>query len=443
MSKTFLFSPVGGTDPISENNMRDGSMLHICRCYKPDKVYLYMSKEILDKHKSDNRYQYCLEKLSELTGWKYEAEIIERPDMKNVQEFDIFYNDFRDIITGIITEMDEGDRLLLNVSSGTPAMKSGLLVLRTLGEFPCEAIQVRTPAGRMNEHTHKENDIEALWELDEDNTEGFENRCETVNCPTLSLIKQEEIIKKLVLSYNYQAAYEIAEELPKAETSRYIDLIDMAAKRLLLDFSSVDKILIKNKSYVLPVKDSDVRKYFEYALTVQDKLAKHEYADFLRSLTPLIADLFERILDKQTDMRLHDYCSQDKKTKAWKWDVSKLVGSEYYSVLCDQFGSDHKFRDIYSSEVSVLVEAFCTDEAVVTTVNGLRKVEANLRNLAAHQIISVTPETIKTKTGFTTQQIMEMLKKAFNYAGFNIKKEYWNSYDDMNRVIINKISKIE
>lgn len=43
-----LFSPLGGTDPIS--NFRDGSMLHICRIYKPDIVILYMSKEMYDYH---------------------------------------------------------------------------------------------------------------------------------------------------------------------------------------------------------------------------------------------------------------------------------------------------------------------------------------------------------------------------------------------------------
>lgn len=47
MNRTIIFSPVGGTDPISSSNLRDGSLLHICRWYKPDKVYLYMSKEIL------------------------------------------------------------------------------------------------------------------------------------------------------------------------------------------------------------------------------------------------------------------------------------------------------------------------------------------------------------------------------------------------------------
>ena len=64
MRKKVLFSPVGGTDPISMNNMRDGSLLHICRYCKPDVVYLYISAEMLKFHKADNRYLYCLDKIA-------------------------------------------------------------------------------------------------------------------------------------------------------------------------------------------------------------------------------------------------------------------------------------------------------------------------------------------------------------------------------------------
>ena len=55
MNRTILFTPVGGTDPISSTNGHDGSMLHICRQYKPDEVVLYMSKEMLDFQEQDNR----------------------------------------------------------------------------------------------------------------------------------------------------------------------------------------------------------------------------------------------------------------------------------------------------------------------------------------------------------------------------------------------------
>ena len=48
-----LFSPVGMTDPMTEDKIAhqgyyDGALLHICRHEKPDIVYLYMSKETLD-----------------------------------------------------------------------------------------------------------------------------------------------------------------------------------------------------------------------------------------------------------------------------------------------------------------------------------------------------------------------------------------------------------
>ena len=76
MNKIYLFSPIGGTDPISNTNGRDGALLHICRFYKPDHVIMYMSKEILDYHNADNRYLYCLDKLKEVSGWEYEYKII-------------------------------------------------------------------------------------------------------------------------------------------------------------------------------------------------------------------------------------------------------------------------------------------------------------------------------------------------------------------------------
>lgn len=49
--KNIYFSPIGNTDPIKY--LYDGSMLHICRYYEPDVVYLYLSKEMAENHKKD------------------------------------------------------------------------------------------------------------------------------------------------------------------------------------------------------------------------------------------------------------------------------------------------------------------------------------------------------------------------------------------------------
>lgn len=439
MSKTILFSPVGGTDPISSTNFCDGSLLHIFRCYKPDEVYLYMSKEILALHEKDNRYIYCLDQLAQLQKRTYHCQIIERPEMENVQEFDYFYRDFREIIQKIIGTMEKNDVLLLNISSGTPAMKSGLLVLKTLGEFPCKAIQVVTPTKKMNEHIHKGYDVQTLWELNEDNSEKFVNRCSEVKCPTLSILQQENIIKKLVQEYDYQAALEVAETIPEEFTREYKDLLKMASRRLLLDFSGVDQILQKNKCYRLPVRDAGIRKYFEYALALQVKLKRCEYADFIRGISPILVDLFEKILENQMGICLKDYCTQ-KKNKSWVWDAKKLHGTDVYRILVKEY-YQFRYGDVYSSHLCLLIQTLGKDLKAKEVVNGLRSVESNLRNLAAHQIISVTDITVKKQTGYTGNQIMEMLKKAFALSEIGIKKEDWDSYDTMNQVILQQMDK--
>lgn len=442
MNKKILFSPVGGTDPISSTNCRDGSLLHICRVYQPDKVVMYMSKEILENQEEDDRYRYCLDRLAEMQHRSMEYKIIERPELENVHEFDFFYQDFREIIEGIFKEMDDTDSLLINVSSGTPQMKSGLLVLRTLGEFPCKAIQVATPERKMNNHVHDGYDVEVLWERDEDNRTGFEDRCKEIECPTLSEIKSEEIIKKHVSVYDYQAALAVAGTLSAERTGKYISMLQMAAYRLLLDMKNVDRILNLQNQYQLPVREKDNRKYFEYALNLDVKLKKGEYVDFVRGTTPLIVDLFELVLKRKYGIDINQYCMKSgvqKQKAVRKWDRGKLNKTEVLHVLEKGYKTEFRYGDIRSNDLKMLIEYYSKDAKLKKLVSNLRKIEVNLRNQAAHQIVSVTDQKIKSETGFTGRQIMDMIKELFCYTGINTSDTAWNSYEEMNQIIINLI----
>lgn len=137
--KKILFSPVGGTDPIS--NFRDGALLHICRVYQPDVVYLYLSKEMCEFQDKDDRYRFCLRKLGELLGKQIEIIEIEKNDLEEVQVFDTFMKEYREILNDI-RDKYQGSELILNVSSGTPAMKSALQILAAIGEIKMKAVQV-------------------------------------------------------------------------------------------------------------------------------------------------------------------------------------------------------------------------------------------------------------------------------------------------------------
>ena len=161
-----LFSPLGGTDPISENNFYDGSMLHICRHYDIDKVYLYMTKEIYEKHEKDDRYRFFINKLAEQKNKEIESVIIADKERDNVQEYDPFLFKFEEEINNIINELNDDDNFFINISSGTPAMKNALVILQDLNEYNCKFIQVSTPIKKMNEHTHgKVLELELMWEM--------------------------------------------------------------------------------------------------------------------------------------------------------------------------------------------------------------------------------------------------------------------------------------
>lgn len=442
MSMTVLFSPIGGTDPISEKNCYDGSLLHIARHYKPEKIYMYMSKEIMDNHKKDNRYLYCLDKLYELLGLKYEYEIYERPELVHVQEFNFFYFEFKEILMNIRTEIGEDGVLLLNISSGTPAMKSALMVLATLGQLDCRTIQVVTPEKGMNEHRHGKENFRDLWELNPDNEPDAINRCEEVQCPSLDIIQQENHIKKLLRTYDYSAALEIAGGIPTRYTKEYIELLKMADRRILLDFSEVDKILNKTKIYEVAIKASDQRILFEYALMLDIKLKRHEYADFIRAISPLITVLFKRIVKAECNIDADKYCS----SKGGKWDLTKLQsdaeGNRILDILNNAYKNLGGFKTnspVYATHFKEIAEAEQAKPEIIFLMTDLRKVEERLRNSAAHTMVSITDKTISTESGFTAEQIMKKLREGFKYAKINIKGEMWKDYDRMNDIIIAQI----
>ena len=440
MNKTILFSPVGGTDPISQNNLHDGALLHICRWYKPDEVYMYMSDEILKNRDADNRYIYCLDRLSEKTGQRMQYHEIERPDLDKVYDFNFFYNDFKKELDRIIGGADESDTIYLNISSGTPAMKSGLLVLATLLDYRCKLIQVVTPVGKMNEHNHDENDIEMLWELDEDNDDDAVNRCRVAYCPSLIEIQQKDIIKKHVTNYDYAAALALAENMSEDAAGSFIDLLRMARERQLLNLSEYDKYQKRLGVDFSPVKSSNERNYFEYALELSCKLKRREYADLIRGITPIVAGLFEMILKSRCSIDISAYYRVEK-NGAKKWDTYKISeNAELSSALQGDWEEPVK-GNVGSAALLNAILSYSNDVSLNELVQEVRDVEDKVRNIAAHQIVSINEQMIRSRTGFTPQHIMNDIKRLFNYTSIRLKKEYWDAYESMNSFIIDAISR--
>ena len=272
MAKKYLFSPVGNTDPIKY--FHDGSLLHICRHYQPDEVYLYLSKEMIENHKKDNRYVKTIELLSKKINHTMKVHIFENCNMIDVQQYDIFYTEFRKIIGNIEDKKEEDDILLVNMASGTPAMKSALLVMATLAEYRFIPIQVSTPKkkGNLEYEDREDYDVEANWELNEDNKEDAINRCSEIKCLNLLRLLKIDIIKKHLLSYDYRAALEVGKDIKNDISKEAFSWLEAASARSVLDWDKMNKVLPKGNGIVTTVKADDVkRSLFEYTLILDLK----------------------------------------------------------------------------------------------------------------------------------------------------------------------------
>ena len=100
-----------------------------------------------------------------------------------------------------------------------------------------------------------------------------------------------------------------------------------------------------------------------------------------------------------------------------------------------------RYDAIYSSNLLCIIEQKCMNELVVKRAQELVEIETKVRNTAAHNIVSVTPEWIKERTGKSIADIFWLLKYICEEVKINTRKENWNSYNLMNDKIMEELDK--
>lgn len=436
-TQKILFSPLGGTDPIS--NFRDGSMLHICRVYKPDIVFLYLSKEMCEFHRKDDRYLYCIRKLSELIDHKFEVKLIERPDLANVYEFDFFYKEFESLIREIHQQYD--GEIMLNVSSGTPAMKNALNILSELMGMRLTPVQVVTPEGKINSHEEDRNnyDVESYWELNQDNDpEIFQDRTTKIKNRNQTAVFMINNIKRLIDAFDYTAALDLAESIKEFISPEVIQLLKIACARISMDYSGYAKAGGAQYDF-MPVQSSDSRGIVEYILILQIKEEKAEYADILRAITPVFYELCKMAVQKRCGIDLNKATYMDKYTGAIKWKTDMQNADEkIYDFFVETYG-EYRGGFVASDQLTKMIYKFENDAACRKAFDEFRAIEEKVRNIAAHNLVAITDDWIKSKCGCTAKQIIKKLKSLSAISGIKVTQEGWDSYLSMNRVIKDKL----
>ena len=343
---TILISAVGTTDPISNN--RDAALLHIARTYRPEKIVLVYSEEMLIKQDLIEQAIFSIE--------DYHPDVtIESTILKNdeVYLFDKMYE-----VMGQIVEKYSGTdhQLILNLSSGTPQIISALFALNRIKDYNTQAIQVATPKRAANRpYVQLSSDEEKnLFAENKDNQKDYEDRTikDEAEKFNQSLIKRH--LRNLIASYDYLAAEELVTKkeynnlLSKKKLSflratlndfvkvfktqailkdiQGYSLTEVEKKALnyflmievLKERGQVADVLIKSKSYVEFIIEEKIKKDYPELIKYDGTFPKlnEEYKDFEAILDFIdlefkkakgIKDEKERIYSPQSTLNLLSY----------------------------------------------------------------------------------------------------------------------------------------
>lgn len=199
---TTLISCIGDTDPI--RNRHDGALLHLVRIFRPQKILLIYSERALSKENN------ILLALNSIDGYN---PIIEKSD-EVISDSEVFiFDKMYEVLNGIISKYSKEDEdLILNLSSGTPQMKSALFTINRLRDINVKAYQVVTPSHSSNEGIKHDNnlDIDYLISTNLDNRDDFEKRILEDKAEKFQQTLIKRTMKDLLINFDYESLYNLS-----------------------------------------------------------------------------------------------------------------------------------------------------------------------------------------------------------------------------------------
>lgn len=440
--KYVLFSPVGTHDPIGvidkDGKPSEGSMLHIIRHYQPEIVHLYITKELDYK---DHRYKKAIEKFYPNCKVK---EIFSEIDENDVNNYDAFMNDFKKYIEEIYNEYNNKDyKILLNIASGTPQMKSNLILEVITNNIKLIPVQVKTPKEKSNfEDTFEFDNLNRI-DIEKENKK---NRCKEIEILSFKKAKIQSQIESLIKNYEYSASYNLFKEVNNISElfdGNLLKYLEHSNLRVNLKYNEANKIInLANKDL------ADIEnELLEYYYVMKLKYKKGELSDFILRISPFATDLLFYYL-KQNVPALNKVLRDSKNGKQICINESSDINLiNIYNNLYNK-NKNYKKDDSFISLARLLtIKDYYKKEKnnginvnIVKLFDEIRDIEKNVRNNVAHRMINITEEFINEKVGLSSEIILnkneELLKKVIP----KIDTNYF-LYDDINEQIMDLLQK--
>ena len=438
--KRILFSPLGDTDPIRD--CHDGACLHILRHYQPERVVLFYTKDMENKERRDHRYTRAIHKLSPNCA-------IEEIFSGIVAAY--LYEEFSKILPEAVQSVRDRypeHEILINLSSGTPQMKTVLAMLAADTER-CRGIQVPSHSGksnRKNKPASDDVDVDILLEVNVDDEEGAKNRCEE---PPLSVFRyhaEKNRIISLIHAYEYNAALTLARSssLVPADAKQ---LLTHAAARTDLLPDKARKILAEYNGQKLFLFTGEEELLIEYFLIMQIDQENDHLSNFMLRISPFLDKFLLDYVQKnvrggrQNPQNILNLSRYIKRKGGYRLERERIeqAAPKLLTRLDREYGgykdSDLSFTLLiyycdYMQEEGLTKDTKLHDD-MMAELGKLGDIRI-LRNNVAHQITNVTRESFQKVTQMTPPALMAIFTQMLTLVYGGKVKEALTTYSRIN-----------
>lgn len=460
MKNRILVTFAGNTDPT--RGQHDGPILHICRHYKPDVIYLILTSEMEERDKEPyNIYEKSIQANLE----RYSPKIIRKiTKIRDAHLFDSYFDVIYNVFEEIKQEKHEME-IYVNLSSGTTQMTANLIsYILDATDIRITPLQVATPAGKSNEEppVNKHYDVGLEAECNLDNTlDSKTNRVISPDLKRYSRVLVKKQIQKLLEQYEYASSLEILRREVFANQLELTTLLNFAIDRKNLKGFECNKKLnaLNNKNYdkfYYFLKDKDKKraeewyKIVDYFAVANIKQKSGDISGYVLMLEPIVVNIYISILQDimRKDLKEHFDQIKNKDNDSYKINVSKLKSKEgLKKYLEDNIGSSLKDNEYLSNKVLVAtIKYYLEKQAIVrdgmekayfdefSEVLGKMKLS---RNMIAHSLKSVSKLEFEEESGLKIDQINSKILDFFErfYKRFGYRKDMINLYDNINQEI--------
>lgn len=444
-----LFSPVGDTDPV--RGYHDGAVMHILRHYPGvEKVILFLTKEMQEKQKETGCYTRGIARVLQ----DGEVSLIESgiTDPQHYESLIALQKAFQESY-----EAYPDAEWLLNVSSGTPQMKT-VMALIAIDYARTTAVQVDSPKYKNVEERRQAyqapcTTADELVEMLDANLDEEEDAVDRCTEPPLRLLRRYGIalqIASLVRNYEYRGAWELLKQNRDMFGEDTEKLLRHAVFREELNWKEANRVVSKWKGQPLISPADDFTEYFRGMLLKQKK---GQLADFIIRLSPVLLEFGRKYLEELAPKFELSACGNTRGDGPLY--IKRDAMNRYYPKLLAhiecEIGNTLRDGPLYFNLVAYICDWLKTNtlagskthEEVTDLFNRLRLIEEGVRNPVAHTITNVTEDTLKgladrngKKVGMSSDEIV---KKLLRLAQLVRKNRVELQYDKLNDRIIDSM----